>query len=328
MDISDLGERLFCGARRILQGDGADPELRAVWCNILCSLGFDLQQLDSLPLGIFVSSPVMKEGLLRAGFRGEEIAASGLVGDPRVAKRLIGPIRNVGGQIINFWARHPEGLRPKYLFFRRGWQQEVPAIGLDVALSGLTDGACELLLVEDLLDAILLQSAGLPQVAATLDFSRNLTKARWEQLAVLGVERVTLVPSDEQEGLARATLAREASLLGGLAPEVFVLLPESFGHVKDLAKMIRARSGDSFWSWLMDNRAPRTDDLLATDPTMGPEASFFAGSPGLPMVGLDFSEMQQPKEPTIAPTPESQRSCSSELCPLHHCDPMFCFCWD
>ena len=247
VDISDLGESLFADAQRFLQCDAANPELRAVCRNSLCSLGFDLQQLECLPIGIFVSPPVMKEGLLRAGFRGEEIAASGLVNDPRVTGRLMGPIRNVGGQIVNFWARPPEGLRPKYLFFRRGWQQEVPAFGLDVALSGLTDGQCELLLVEDLLDALLLQSAGLPQIAATLDFSRNLTAARWERLSVLGVKRATLVPSDEQEGLNRATLAREASLQGSPAPEVFVLLPECFGEVKGLAKLIRAMNHDLFW---------------------------------------------------------------------------------
>ena len=112
MDISDLGERLLSDARRFLQCDAADPELRAVCHNCLGSLGFDLQQLDSLPIGVFLSPSVMKEGLLRAGFRPEDIIASGLVSDPRVAGRLIGPIRNAKGQILNFWARHPEGLRP------------------------------------------------------------------------------------------------------------------------------------------------------------------------------------------------------------------------
>ena len=300
--------------------DAADPELRGVCYNSLCSLGFDLQQLNELPIGVFVSPAAMKEGLLRAGFRQEEIAASGLAGDARVAKRLIGPIRNVEGRIVNFWARHPEGERPKYLFFRRGWREEVPAFGLDVALAGSTGETSELLLVEDLLDALLLLSAGLPQAAATLNFARNLVGTRWEELAGLGVERVTLVPSDEREGLARATSARETSLRGGPAPEVFVLLPESFGHVKGLAKMIRTMDHELFWSWLKENRVPRTEDFQA--------ASLLAGAGELTTDGRGSEEMREPEEPIEVPACEPERRRSSEHCPLHHCDPMFCFCWD
>ena len=197
MDNSALRESLFADAHRFLRCDAANLELLAVCRNWLRSLGFDLQRLDSLPIGVFPSPLVMKEGLLRAGFHIDEIAASGLVGDPRVAERLIGPIRNPSGRILSFWARHPEGRRPKYLFLGRDWKQETPAFGLDAALPRLHDTAGELLLVEDLLDALLLQSAGLPQVAGTLRFSSNLTPPRWQQLAALGVRRVTLVPSDD-----------------------------------------------------------------------------------------------------------------------------------
>jgi hypothetical protein len=292
MDFSDVGERLFSHAQRLLQCDAAD-RLRAVCYESLSRLGFDLGRLESIPIGLFLHPAAMQDELSRAGFRREEIVASGLVCDPRVAERLIGPIRNPNGRIVNFWARHPKGLRPKYLFFRRGWQDEVPAFGLDVALSGLSDGPGELLLVEDFLDALLLQSAGLPQTAATLDFSRNLTAARWEQLAVLGVKRVTLVPSNPSEGLVRATRAREASFEGSVAPEVFLLLPECFGQVNSLAAMIPAMNHAAFWSWLRDNRLPRTEDFLAA-----------------------------------VPTPEPRQADSSGSCPFHHCDPMFCFCWD
>ena len=329
MDISDLGEQLFSDAHRFLQCDAADPELRTVCHNSLRSLGFDLQRLEDLPIGIFLSSLVMTERLLRAGFCREEIIASGLVSDPRLAERLIGPIRNVGEDRSSVSGRGiPRACAQKYLFSRGSWPWEVPAFGLDVALPSLPDSACELLLVEDLLDALLLQSAGLLQVAATLSFSTNLARAQWEHLATLGIERVTLVPSNEREELTRATVAREASLQGGPAPEVFVLSPESFGHLKDLAEMIRAMSRDSFWSWVQDNRVPRTGELPAATTNVRPEAGDFVAIPPLPAVGRDSSAMQRPKELAIAPTPEPQQRRSSELCPLHHCDPMFCFCWD
>jgi hypothetical protein len=308
MDILGLRESLFSAAHRFLLCDAADPGLQAVCRNSLRRLGFDVQRLDDLPIGIFPSPLAMKEGLLQAGFRVDEIAASGLVSDPRVAARLIGPIRNTAARILSFWARHPEGTRPKYLFLGRSWKEETPAFGLDVAMPRLTDAARELLLTEDLLDALLLQSAGLPQVAATLGFAGNLTPARWEQFAILGVKRVTLVPGDEEKGLARAALAREAALRGSPAPEVFVLLPERFGRVNDLAEMIRAMSREAFWFWLRNSRVPRTDDRLATASNMGPAAEYLAESPGLSVADGDSSGIG--------------------LCPFHHCDPMFCFCWD
>ena len=163
MDFSDVGERLFSDARRLLQCGATDHGLRAVCYNSLCSLGFDLQRLDSLPVGLFLNPSVMQEELLRAGFSREEIIASGLVSDSRVAERLIGPIRNVGGRIVSFWARHPEGLRPKYYFFRRDWRQEVPAFGLDVALSCPADGVREPLVAVDRFVASRGHVAFLPQ---------------------------------------------------------------------------------------------------------------------------------------------------------------------
>jgi hypothetical protein len=323
MDKTDLRESLFCDAHRFLLCPTAgNPELLSVCCHTLRELGFDLQRLDSLPIGLFPSPMVMKEGLLQAGFAAEEIAASGMVGDPRVAERLIGPIRDANGQLLSLWARHPLGLPPKYLFLGSGWKEATAAFGLDVAMPCLTDSAGELLLVEDLLDALLLQSAGLPQAAATLRFSHNLTPPRWKQLAELGVERVTLVPSDEADGLLRAVAARGASLDSGAAPEVFVLLPESFGRVKDLADFVRAMDAEAFWSWLKDNRVPRTDDVLAIASNVAPTSD--AVEPlSLWVVAEDSPAIPEPSTTLLPEVPHP-----SDLCPFHHCDPMFCFCWD
>lgn len=326
MDISSLGESLFSIAHHALQFDAAQPELRAACYNALRDVGFDLRRLKSLPIGLFTNPPEMKDGLLNAGFSKNEIVASGLTGDPRLAERLIGPIRDLRGRIVSFWARHPQDIAPKYLFLNRNWRDQVPAFGLDAARSGLSDAANELLLVEDLLDAILLQSAGLPQVAAALGFSRYFAKTRWEHLARLGVERVTLVPGDDGGALVRAASARDAALHSGPAPEVFLLLPESIGCVKNLAGIIRQTSRDSFWAWLKYNRVPRTDDLAESARYMTPMAGDADWMPDLPEDDSDDPEMPSPVEHNHV---EPQRPSSlSGLCPLHFCDPMFCFCWD
>jgi hypothetical protein len=312
MENNDLRESLFSDAHRLLLCDPAgNPELLGVCRDALNDLGFDLARLDSLPIGVFPSPLVMKEGLLRAGFGSDEIAVSGLMGDSRMTGRLIGPIRGATGQLLSLWAWHPQGLRPKYLYLGRNWREQTPVFGLDVAVPSLADAAGELLLVEDLLDALLLQSAGLPQVAATSRFSSNLTPPHWEQLAGLGVGRVTLVPSHDTEGLTRAVSARAASFDATSAPEVFLLLPESFGRVKELAESIRATGLEEFWRWLRDNRVPRTDDVMAMEPIAAVE---------------DYTEplslwIDDEDTPTAEPP-------VAGWCRFHHCDPMFCFCWD
>jgi hypothetical protein len=322
MENNDLRESLFSDACRLLLCDPAgNPELLGVCRDALRDLGFDLQRLDSLPIGVFPSPLVMKEGLLRAGFGSDEIAVSGLMGDSRMTGRLIGPIRDATGTLLSFWAWHPQGLRPKYLYLGRNWREQTPVFGLDVAVPRLADAAGELLLVEDLLDALLLQSAGLPQVAAASRFSSNLTPPHWEQLAGLGVERVTLVPGDDGEGLVRAVSARATSFDASATPEVFILLPESFGRMKDLAASVRAMDAEAFWAWLKDNRVPRTDDVLATPSNAPPSDS---AEP----LSLWFGEEDSlTVEPAVATMPEPPHP-PTGLCRFHHCDPMFCFCWD
>jgi hypothetical protein len=86
-------------------------------------------------------------------------------------------------------------------------------------------------------------------------------------------------------------------------------------------------SSNGFWSWLKDNRIPRTDDVLATAPTTAPEVCLFAVTPVASGVGPDSSEIRNTHEPA-EDTPPEPRPRSAEICLFHDCDPMFCFCWD
>jgi hypothetical protein len=119
--------------------------------------------------------------------------------------------------------------------------------------------------------------------------------------------------------LARAVAAREAACEGGPAPEVFVLLPESSGGVRQLAERVRTTSPEAFWAWLKANRAPRTDDLLAAA-SVEPASERVDESPSLWVVDEESSELPEPLERLVTP--------HTGFCPFHHCDPMFCFCWD
>jgi hypothetical protein len=143
-------------------------------------------------LGLFIERDLVRQGLLGAGFTPEQIDASALADDPRLAGRLVGPIRDRWGRIVSFWARHPEGHPPKFLFKGR-WKEEAGLFGLDVALHPASGGSGDLIVVQRILDAILLQSRGLRRVAAIGGPPSDLDRRRWQRLAALGLRRLLLV---------------------------------------------------------------------------------------------------------------------------------------
>jgi hypothetical protein len=92
--------------------------------------------------------------------------------------------------------------------------------------------------------------------------------------------------------------------------------------------LIRAMSPAAFWSWLNGNRVPRSDELLAVAAYIEPEPSQCAAPPDHPAANDDPAPVLTSPESVIAPLPELPRRQQSAICRFHHCDPMFCFCWD
>ena len=140
----------------------------------------------------------MRAALAQADFTREEIRTSGLLADPRLPGRLVGPITDQTGRIVSFWAWDPTGQPPRWLYLKQDWKRQVGLYGIDVALPATADGTRNLLVVEEILDALLLHSHGLLQAAAIGGSAREMTSDRWHRLAAMGVRCATLISVDRQ----------------------------------------------------------------------------------------------------------------------------------
>ena len=207
-----LREAYFRHTQALLAAsDNRDDAWRAAR-GCLHQRGFDLRKLEQLPLGYFPSAEPIWHGLLRDGFSADEIRASNLLADSRLPGRLVGPIRDAGRRIISFWAKLPQQL-DRSLYLSSDWKEQAGVFGLDEAYPAVAHGRHDLLLVEDIWDAILLQSHGCPGVGAIGNSPAEIGPRRWERLDELGIHRVTLVVDSFHDSHEAAVAAIRA---GGL----------------------------------------------------------------------------------------------------------------
>lgn len=317
-----LEEFSQCTHRMLSQCDLGERRLA-----FLAQLGFNLHRLNVLPIGLFASDAAIVEHLRTAGFTDQEIEASELVADPRLLGRFVGPIRDPEGRIVSFWARHPAGHRPRFLFKGR-WKDDLGLFGLDVALREESRGREHLLVVEPLLDAILLQNSGLPNVAATCDRVDSLPLKRWRRVAAMNFRRITLVLPLPEARHRQLSGLFELLQLAGLTADIFLFCPESSAEIaryvgeegrERLLAIVKAESIHlSEIGRRKDNPqdAPQdVDDPVQPEPVSEPDpvVSVVEPSPALPV------EAHRP-----APLAGKQ----ADFCQLHRCRETKCFCFD
>ena len=161
---------------------------------------------------------------MRDGFSADEIRASNLLADSRLPGRLVGPIRDAGRRIISFWAKLPQQL-DRTLYLSSDWKELAGLFGLDEAFPAVANGRHDLLLVEDLWDAILLQSHGYAGVGAIGNSPAEISPRRWERLDELGIHRVTLVVDSFHESHEAAVAAIRQAAFARCGPAIYVLPP-------------------------------------------------------------------------------------------------------
>jgi hypothetical protein len=221
--------------------------------SFLADRAFDLRHWDSLPLGFFPDASALRERLLHDGFAAEELRASGLLGDERLQGRLVGPICDPERRIVSFWAKDPHNEQSKTLYLSRDWKADTPLFGLDVALPAVLGGCMDLLVVEDILDAILLRASGLANVAAVGGLMQEMGPARWERLAELGIHRATLGP-DRNGTCPSAVIAVENAARARTAPAVYVLPPEILPEWMGPAAVVRSLGPEALMDLLARQR--------------------------------------------------------------------------
>lgn len=219
-----LREAYFRQTQALLAAsDSRDDAWRAAR-GCLHQRGFDLRKLEQLPLGYFPSAEPIWHGLLHDGFSADEIRASNLLADSRLPGRLVGPIRDAGRRIIGFWAKLPQQLDHS-LYLSSDWKEQAGLFGLDAAYPAVAQGRHDLLLVEDLWDAILLQSHGYPAVGAIGNSPAEISPRRWERLGELGIHRVTLVVDSFRDSHEAAVAAIREAAFARSGPAIYVLPP-------------------------------------------------------------------------------------------------------
>jgi hypothetical protein len=205
----------------------------------LATRGLDPLQQDPLPIGLMPRLFSMRAALVRAGFNPDEIRESGLVGDARLEGRVVGPITDLAGRIVSFWAWDPIGRKPRCLYADRDWKSRLGLYGIDVALPAALQRDGNLLVVEEILDALLLRSRGLHHVAAIGGLAKEMTPERWNRLATMGVRRATLIADDcpaQGHGVAAAI---DSATRAETAPEIYVLRSDNLPALKNLGDIIR-----------------------------------------------------------------------------------------
>ncbi len=115
----------------------------------------------------------------------------------------------------------------------------MPVVGLDVAAQAANKGQSPLVLVEDILDALLLHSLGFACAAAIAGSFAEMTEARWQSLAEIGVGSVVLLvpPAPRIDGALERSL--DLAYQAAAAPEVHVLFPWKKGPRRSLNEWLQ-----------------------------------------------------------------------------------------
>ena len=348
--LAGLVEAFCFHAHGLLREDGGDWGARRDALALLADRGFDPAQWGQLPVGLIVTPEAMRQRLLADGFTRAEIRDSRLVADRRLAGRLVGPITDLAGQITSFWARHPDAREPAYLYWRRGWKQHVAAFGLQTAL-GAAGAAGQIVLVEDILDALLLRSKGLRSAAALGDPIRRLDARRWQRLAAAGAGHVTLVADNHTTAGARLLAVLEAAFAAEAAPSIDAVPPERLAGARTPGEFVHRQGIGSFrdllahepvhaytlkaHDMLRKRRARRGWTEAARRTAMDEAVAFYTWQstrrrdtveldahfvpPIVEALGWAWGARKAPAEP---------RPSARGYCTLHGCDETECFCFD
>lgn len=325
----------------------AEPQ-RETALRSLAAYGFPAAGLPRLPLGLFLDAQRMKPALLATGSTMAALNASRLLADPRLPGRVVSPIRDLEGEIVSFWARHPRDEAPLYLYLNRNWRDSVPAIALDVALAA--GGYDDLVLTADPLEALLLHAHGLMNAAAFGASFQDLTAKRWQALFDLGIHRITLlVDAQELRGSALAAL-KQASRAGQIGRVHLIGLR----RVRSWLAGDRCGIGldpDALWALIRQERTAAARHCLQSiaipvryvnrpQPVAAPPRApaplrrvsaidiwQAVRWPTPPALTLPPPVPQAPPVPQPRPAPRALRNGAHD-CQLHRCGETDCFCFD
>ena len=204
--------------------------------------GIDKGQVAALPVGVCPPVDEVAKYLHDMGFSRDEILASCVASDVRIAGRLVVAWRDRWGRIKTIVARalhEKHESRAPYLYLKGGTKSET--FGLNGALRSGSGGEGHLILVDRILDAIVLQALGMTNVAALGVGSPGISRHVWESLHRHQVKTVTLMLDDNDAGWSRVEAAIREANRAECSPSVFTLAPGDFGGAQTVCDFLRTR---------------------------------------------------------------------------------------
>lgn len=255
----------------------------------LSGQGIRIDRLEGFLLGWVDTPEAMFVRLKEQGFSEEEIRQSKLLADRRVAGRLVGPIQTASRQIVSVWARSISlpAQPPGYLYWKPDWKAKVPVVWLPSALAygGRKKG---LLVVEDILEALMLQSQGFRHTVALGESGQAFLPKRFPQLAQLRISYLVLVLNQTKDALHRLQKIQEGFQKGAWPLRLGILPPQELGPYFSPGEFVQNEGKEAL------------EELLARKI-------------------LPVGELS-PTAPALPP--------SGKICPLHQCRETECFCFD
>lgn len=203
--------------------------------------GFSLAQLEEFEFGFYLNPDEIKKQLFQARYTEQEIEEANLCHDGRWNGRLIGTWRDPQRKLATFWARDLSGTSPsseKYLYLKGTQKASLIAFGLDRALQ-VSSSRHHLVLVEGLFDVLSLHAKGFYQVAGIGGSGVEMKKERWEKLASLGIENVTLVLDQDDAGRTGSLQAVANAYKANKVPFIYVVEPYELQDAKDTDEFVQ-----------------------------------------------------------------------------------------
>jgi len=183
------------------------------------------------------------------------------------------------------------------------------------------DGSESLLVIQDLLDAMLLQSKGFFHVAAVGKGGRGLATRRWEQLADLGIREVTLALDHDPRHGDDTLCALENAFRAGRAPAVFVVPPGAWPGPWGARGLLCREGLAALRSFLEKERMPGGQYAPRQVPSNNPA---FAADDSL----TEEEPERSPEPEPLASEAREKPSRQQGFCPFHQCSETTCFCFD
>jgi hypothetical protein len=208
--------------------------------------GIRPDQVATTSLGAYTNAADVREYLLSVGFSEEEIEASYVTRDTRLAGRATIPWRDAWGNLRTVVACDVSGkthCRSSQLFLKGSSRPEF--FGLDVALRAASGGQQHLLLVGSLVEAVVCHARSLRNVAACGNRATAISARQWQALAALGVRRATLALGDTQAAWQHTQESLTNWLEAPCSVQSFALARGALGTTPRLGGYAHANGNDS-----------------------------------------------------------------------------------